>query len=94
MLLAAPYLSILLTSLGVIYGILVAPTPLAKLRHAHDDTISAPPSPLAGMPCWLLNAFIFVAPLLILVSIIIPAVMLVTAVQKSEELASELYSKQ
>lgn len=85
----APYIAILLTSTGVLYGVLVAPTALVNIKRSRDDTLLPPQAPLAGLPCWLLNSFIFLAPTVVIVSILVPAIKLVAAVKQSEELGSE-----
>lgn len=85
--LLAPYIAILLTSTGVLYGVLVAPTALADIRRTREDTLLPPQAPLAGLPCWVLNTFIFLAPTLVIVSILVPATMLVEAVKQGEQLA-------
>jgi hypothetical protein len=85
----APYVSILMTSTGVLYGVLVAPTGLANIRRSSEDTLLPPQLPLAGLPCWLLNAFVFTAPMVVIVSVLVPSILLVLAVKKSEHLGSK-----
>lgn len=82
----APYVAILLTSTGVLYGVLVVPTALGDVRRTREDTLLPPQAPLAGLPCWLLNSFIFLAPTVVIVSILVPAIKLVNAVKKNEQL--------
>lgn len=85
----APYTSLLMTSIGVIYGVLVAPSPIGYARRSEANHLEPAHSPLAGLPCWLLNAFIFVAPGLLIISVVVPAVRLIVASKDIEFLASK-----
>lgn len=75
-----------MTSLGVLYGILVAPSPLATARRGvQDGNAASKQPPLAFLPCWLLNGFIFAAPLGLVVAVSIPASRLLNSVKTLEE---------
>ncbi|CAD6567698.1 MAG: hypothetical protein CYPHOPRED_002002 [Cyphobasidiales sp. Tagirdzhanova-0007] len=80
-----PFIGLLLTFIGVIYAILVTASPLAYARRAPSDgqLVSHQP-PLARTPCWLLNAFIFAAPIVTLIGILVPGIRLIHATRSLE----------
>lgn len=65
------------------------PTAMGDIRRTRDDSLLPPQAPLAGLPCWFLNSFIFLAPTAVIVSILVPGIKLVNAVKSSEESACE-----
>lgn len=81
----APYLELLFTSTGILYAILVTPSPLAYARKldAHGQLVAHQP-PLAGLPVWLLNSFIFAAPVAVSVAVLIPGIRLILACKRME----------
>ena len=82
----APYVTVLLPSLGVLYAILVAPSPLSFARRAPSGGHLVPHKPPLGwIPSWILNSFIFIAPLTVLIAVLIPGVRLVKAVKNLED---------
>lgn len=80
----APYTAILMTSIGVCYGILVAPSPMVYARRTASGELVPRRGPLSGLPCWLLNAFVVAAPVSLIASVTPPAVKLTLAVKKQE----------
>jgi hypothetical protein len=83
----APYTAILMTSIGVCYGILVAPSPMVYARRMPNGELVPRKGPLSGLPCWILNGFIIAAPLALIATVLPPAVKLTSAVKKQELLA-------
>ena len=80
----APYTAILMTSIAVCYGILVAPSPMVYARRTASGELIPRKGPLSGLPCWILNGFIIAAPLALIATVLPPAVKLTHAVKTQE----------
>lgn len=80
----APYTAILMTSIGVCYGILVAPSPMVYAKRTASGELVPRKGPLSGLPCWILNSFVVAAPLALLVTVLPPAIKLTMAVKRQE----------
>ena len=69
---AAPYLQLFWTSAGVLYGTLVASSPIAYHSGSTGEVRAARP-PLAFLPCWFLNSFLFSVPIITIIAVGVPA---------------------
>jgi hypothetical protein len=81
---AAPYLSLIMTSVGCIYGILVAPSPFSYAKRGVNADLIPARSPLSSLPCWMLNGFVVLAPTILIASVLGPAITLTLAVKRLE----------
>lgn len=86
MLWSAPYCSLLFSAIGCIYAVLVTPSPLISSRRQQaDPSILDATAPLSGIPCWVLNTFVFAAPLAVLITILVPGIRLILSVRGLEK---------